>query len=106
MLGCSDAGMETRNNSPIGAVILAAGMSSRKGEAKQLLRLGEHNLLDQVVENVRGSRVEEIIVVLGHSAETIKAEVAIQGLKFVINEAYEQGIGTRCGRGSRLYQLQ
>jgi molybdenum cofactor cytidylyltransferase len=91
--------METRNNSRIGAVILAAGMSSRMGEAKQLLRLREHTLLDQVVDNVRGSRVDEIVVVLGHAAETIKAKVPNQGLKFVINEAYRQGMGTSLRTG-------
>jgi len=96
---CSGVEMEPRNNSRIGAVILAAGMSSRMGEAKQLLRLGERTLLDQVVESVRGSRVDEIIVVLGHAAETVKAGVATQGLKFVINEDYQRGIGTSLRTG-------
>jgi molybdenum cofactor cytidylyltransferase len=91
--------MEARNNSRIGAVILAAGMSSRMGEAKQLLRLGENTLLGQVVENVRGSRVDEIVLVLGHAAETIKETVAIQSLKVVINEAYRQGMGTSLRAG-------
>jgi molybdenum cofactor cytidylyltransferase len=50
--------MEARNNPRIGAVILAAGMSSRMGEAKQLLRLGGSTLLGQVLENVRSSRVD------------------------------------------------
>jgi molybdenum cofactor cytidylyltransferase len=56
----------------IGAVILAAGMSSRMGETKQLMRLGENTLLKQVVEIVRSCRVDEIVLVLGHQAETIK----------------------------------
>ena len=64
------------------------------GEAKQLLRLGENTLLGRVVENVRGSRVDEIILVLGHAAETIKESVATQSLKVVINEDYRQGMGT------------
>jgi molybdenum cofactor cytidylyltransferase len=91
--------METRNNSRIGAVILAAGMSSRMGEAKQLLRLGENTLLGQVVENVRGSRVDEIVLVLGHAAETIKEKLGIQGLTVVINDAYQQGMGTSLRTG-------
>jgi molybdenum cofactor cytidylyltransferase len=91
--------MDARNNSRIGAVILAAGMSSRMGEAKQLLRLGENTLLGQVVENVRGSSVDEIVLVLGHAAETIKERVAIQSLKVVINEAYRQGMGTSLRAG-------
>src|SRR5260370_5535053 len=71
----SEARMEAKNNSRIGAVILAAGTSSRMGEPKQLLRLGETTLLDQVVENVRGSQVDEIVIVLGHQAETIKERI-------------------------------
>jgi molybdenum cofactor cytidylyltransferase len=99
MAGCSEVGMEAKNNSRIGAVILAAGTSSRMGEAKQLLRLGEHTLLGQVVENVRGSRVDEIVLVLGHAAETIKERIVIQSLKIVINEAYRQGMGTSLRAG-------
>jgi molybdenum cofactor cytidylyltransferase len=91
--------MEAKNNSRIGAVILAAGMSSRMGEAKQLFRLGENTLLGHVVENVRASSVDEIVLVLGHAAETIKERVAIQGLKVVLNEAYRQGMGTSLRAG-------
>jgi len=92
--GCWGTRMEAKGNSRIAAVILAAGMSSRMGEAKQLLRLGENTLLGRVLENVRGSRVEEIVLVLGHAAETIKESVAAQSLKVVINEDYRQGMGT------------
>jgi molybdenum cofactor cytidylyltransferase len=83
----------------IGAVILAAGTSSRMGEAKQLLRLGATTLLDQVTENVRGSRVDEIVVVLGHEAETIKQTIATKKLKIVVNESYRQGMGTSLRAG-------
>jgi len=87
----------------IGAVVLAAGMSSRMGEAKQLLRLGAHTLLDQVVEIVRGSKVDEIVLVLGHQAETIKETIKkqprIKNLKVVINESYQQGMGTSLRMG-------
>ena len=82
-----------------GAVILAAGMSSRMGEAKQLLRLGQNTLLDQVVEIVRGSRVHEIVLVLGHQAETIQKQLAIKNLKIVINQSYQQGMGTSLRTG-------
>jgi molybdenum cofactor cytidylyltransferase len=50
--------MEARENSRIGAVILAAGTSSRMGEAKQLLRLDKKTLLSHVA--ARSSRVGEI----------------------------------------------
>jgi molybdenum cofactor cytidylyltransferase len=83
----------------IGAVILAAGTSSRMGEAKQLLRLGATTLLDQVTENVLGSRVDEIVLVLGHEAETIKQTIATKKLKIVVNESYRQGMGTSLRAG-------
>jgi len=91
--------MEARSNSRIGAVILAAGMSLRMGEAKQLLRLGEQTVLDQVLQNVRGSRVDEIILVLGHVAEAIKESLAIKNLKVAVNQDYQQGMGTSLRTG-------
>src|ERR1700756_3190437 len=95
--------MDARMTAQIGAVVLAAGMSSRMGEAKQLLRLGAHTLLDQVVEIVRGSKVDEIVLVLGHQAETIKETIKkqprIKNLKVVINESYQQGMGTSLRMG-------
>jgi molybdenum cofactor cytidylyltransferase len=99
MACCEETEMEARINSRVGAVILAAGISSRMGEAKQLLRLGETTLLDQVLENVRGSRVDEIVLVLGHKAETIRERISIQNLKVAINEDYRQGMGTSLRTG-------
>jgi len=91
--------MEARNNSRFGAVILAAGMSSRMGEAKQLLRLGESTLLGQVLENVRSSRVKDIVLVLGHEAEKIRERISTENLSLVINESYQQGMGTSLQAG-------
>ena len=91
--------MEARNNSRFGAVILAAGMSSRMGEAKQLLRLGNNTLLGQVLENVRSSGVKDIVLVLGHEAEKIKERISTENLSVVINESYRQGMGTSLRSG-------
>ena len=73
--------METRNNSRFAAVVLAAGMSSRMGEAKQLLQLGDNTLLGQVLDNVRSSRVKDIVLVLGHEAEKIKERISTDNLR-------------------------
>jgi len=91
--------MEARNDSRFGAVILAAGRSSRMGEAKQLLRLGEHTVLGQVLENVRGSGVKDIVLVLGHEAEKIRERISTENLNVVINESYQQGMGTSLRAG-------
>ena len=82
-----------------GAVVLAAGMSSRMGEAKQLLLLGENTLLNQVLDNVRGSKVAEIVVVLGHQAEIIEKQLGFKKLKVVVNESYQQGMATSLRTG-------
>lgn len=55
----------------ISAVILAAGLASRMGQQKLLLKLGEKSILEHTVENVLTSNTEEIIVVLGSEHEEI-----------------------------------
>ena len=60
--------VEQRVQESIGAVILAAGVSSRMGEPKQLLRLGGKALLEQVLDIARSAAVDEIVVVLGAAA--------------------------------------
>lgn len=91
--------MEARHRDRIGAVVLAAGMSSRMGEPKQLLRLGQRTVLEQSLENVRGARVQEIILVLGFAAEMIARQVAGDGVKIVINEQFREGMGSSLRTG-------
>jgi molybdenum cofactor cytidylyltransferase len=91
--------MQAREHSSIGAVVLAAGMSSRMGESKQLLRLGGRTVLQQTLENLRGARVDEIILVLGFAAETIAANTAVEGVKVVINPQFADGMGSSLRTG-------
>jgi molybdenum cofactor cytidylyltransferase len=86
----------------VAAIILAAGKSTRMGEAKQLLRLGESTVLGQTIENVRRSAVDEIVLVLGASAEAIRRRLpasSLEGLKMVVNPAYEQGMASSLRAG-------
>jgi len=86
----------------VAAVILAAGKSSRMGEPKQLLRLGETTVLGQTLENVRGAGVGEIVVVLGSSADTIRQQLpasTFSGLKVVVNQDYGQGMASSLRAG-------
>jgi molybdenum cofactor cytidylyltransferase len=94
--------MNAETNSQVAAIILAAGKSTRMGEAKQLLRLGDGTVLGQTIENVRRSRMDEIVLVLGSSAEAIRRQLPIsllEGLKVVINPAYAQGIASSLRAG-------
>jgi molybdenum cofactor cytidylyltransferase len=87
----------------VAAIILAAGKSTRMGEAKQLLRLGESTVLGRTIENVRRSAVvDEIVLVLGASAEAIRGQLPaslLEGLKVVVNPAYEQGMASSLRAG-------
>jgi molybdenum cofactor cytidylyltransferase len=91
-----------RKSGGVAAIILAAGKSTRMGEAKQLLRLGAGTVLGQAIENVRRSRMDEIVLVLGSSADAIRRQLPIsllEGLKVVINPAYAQGMASSLQAG-------
>jgi molybdenum cofactor cytidylyltransferase len=78
----------------ISAIILAAGVSSRMGQAKQLLPLGGSTVLAKTIENVRLAAIDELLVVLGASAETIRHQLPPEALKFVLNPDYQEGMAT------------
>src|SRR5260370_5490645 len=59
-----------------GALILAAGASSRMGTPKALLPWGESTLLDSAISTARGVPIDEIVVVLGPSTRHLEAELA------------------------------
>lgn len=94
--------MSTISDHRVGAIILAAGRSTRMGEAKQMLRLGESSVLGKTLENVRAVGVDEVVLVLGFSAETIRHQLpisAIDGLKVVVNQHYEKGMASSLREG-------
>lgn len=90
---------ESSSPSGVAAVILAAGMSKRMGAPKQLLKLGGATLLEHALNNVRRSQAREIVLVLGHVADAIREQTALDGVKVVINPAYEEGMGTSLRAG-------
>ena len=91
--------MKVQRRIRIGAVVLAAGASSRMGEPKQLLRFGEQTVLGQTMNNLRGSRVEQIVLVLGAAAQTIARQTATDGIKVVVNEQFREGMGSSLRTG-------
>jgi molybdenum cofactor cytidylyltransferase len=78
----------------VSAIILAAGTSTRMGQAKQLLPLGDTTVLAQTLKNTRHARLHEIVLVLGSSAEAIRHQLPLLDLKLVINPEYQQGIAS------------
>jgi molybdenum cofactor cytidylyltransferase len=89
-------------NSQVSAVILAAGSSTRMGQAKQLLPLGGTTVLARTIDNVRSAGLVEIVLVLGASAEAIRRQLPtslLEGLKVVVNQAYRQGMASSLREG-------
>src|ERR1700761_9214604 len=91
---------DTQNR--VSAVVLAAGASPRMGRAKQLLPLGGATILAHTLENVRSAAPEEIVLVLGASAEAIRRQLPqplAEGLKITVNHAYAQGMASSLREG-------
>jgi molybdenum cofactor cytidylyltransferase len=94
--------MTRKGKSRVGAIVLAAGKSARMGGTKQLLPLGESTVLEQTLENVRDTGIDEIVLVVGSSAEMIQRQLPIsivEGLKVVLNQNYSQGMASSLRTG-------
>ena len=74
---------------------MAAGESIRFGKPKQLLRLGNKYLIQWVLDAALGSRLKQIILVLGHEHQKILQALGNDAqhphLQVVINHQYKQG---------------
>jgi CTP:molybdopterin cytidylyltransferase MocA len=86
---------------PIVAIILAAGASSRLGQPKQLLRIGEETLLEGALRIARDAGAAPVLVVLGAHAEAIGKSIAFKGAIPVQNDLWPQGISTSIHAGLR-----
>jgi molybdenum cofactor cytidylyltransferase len=83
----------------LAGVVLAAGESRRMGRPKQLLPFGEGTILERVVDTVLTAGVGEVLVVLGHLADSVRVVLGDRPVRAVINESYRQGMlsSVKCG---------
>ena len=86
----------------VSAILLAAGESKRMGRLKQLLPLGRTTMVEQAIDNLLNSKVNEVIVVLGHEAEEIIKKIATKPVKIEVNPIYHQGMSTSIIAGLKL----
>ncbi len=75
----------------IGAVILAAGESSRMGTQKLLLDIKGKPMIERVFESFKGA-ADEIIVVLGHNPDEITPTLKKLGVEWTVNPKYSEGM--------------
>ena len=72
----------------IGAVIVAAGMSSRMGDFKPMLNIGSISIAQRIVATFHQAGVSRIAVVTGYNAQQLERHLSNSGLVFLRNEAY------------------
>jgi len=75
----------------IAAVVLSAGESSRMGSPKALLPISGVPFIEEIVRALKGTKIDRIIVVLGHHAEKIQKRIAHLPVTFVVNRDYAKG---------------
>lgn len=75
----------------VGAVIAAAGMSSRMHEFKPLLKIGNIINIRRVIQTFQRAGVQDIVVVTGFQAELLERHIADMGITCVFNPDYENG---------------
>jgi len=78
----------------IPAVVLAAGLSSRMGRPKAALPLGDDDtFLTRIVRTFTDAGVDDVVVVVGHEADAVRAAFDRSGLaaRFVHNAAFSSG---------------
>lgn len=84
-----------------GAMILAAGLSSRMGAFKPLLPIGEESALARLVHTLGKAGVQDIAVVTGYRAESLRDTLTALGVREVYNPGYEGGMFTSVLAGLR-----
>ena len=73
----------------IGAVIVAAGMSTRMGEFKPMLNIGSISVAQRILANFHQAGINKIVMVTGYNAVTLERHLAGNGVVFLRNEDYE-----------------
>lgn len=85
----------------VGAVILAAGDSSRFGQPKQLLMFRGETLVRRAVRAATEAGCGPVVVVVGESRSAIQADLRETSAIVIENPEWQRGLGTSVRRGTR-----
>ena len=84
----------------VAAVLLAAGRSRRMGAFKALLPFGRRSVVETCVANLLEAGAREVVVVVGHRADEIRAALARETrVRFAVNEVEGSEMGVSVARG-------
>jgi len=85
----------------IAAVILAAGRSQRMGAFKPLLPFGNQTVIESCIEYLRKGGAETIVVVLGHRAEEVQAQIKHLNVVCALNPDADSEMNASIAAGAR-----
>ncbi len=90
---------ESNPQSDCAAIVLAAGASTRLGEAKQLLRLNGESLLHHTVKLAANVGCRPIFTILGFDAERMRQELCGLETRILPNPDWQSGMSSslHCG---------
>jgi molybdenum cofactor cytidylyltransferase len=91
--------MPENRTAKIGAVVLAAGKSSRMGDNKLLLDFHGMPLICHTVDHLLALKLPEVVVVLGHQAQQVRQALAGRAVRFVTAEDYATGMSASLKAG-------
>jgi molybdenum cofactor cytidylyltransferase len=75
----------------ITAVVLAAGLSTRMGQPKMMLKWGNKTVIQQVVDTLFESGILDITVVTGEWYREISELINAEGVKVIVNPLFANG---------------
>jgi molybdenum cofactor cytidylyltransferase len=77
---------------PVGAVVLAAGLSRRMGQPKVLLPWANNRtILEHIIDQLIRARIDQVTVVTGHQSREVKALLKPLDVDVVYNQDYKTG---------------
>ena len=85
----------------LGAVILAAGYSSRMNAFKPLLEIGGISAVVRCVELFASCGLERVVVVTGHCREKVDAAIMDSGARAVFNPDFDRGMFSSIVAGTK-----
>jgi len=96
----------TEKNSPITAILLAAGGSRRLGQPKQLVPFKNDALINYIIDQIRNGGIKDIKVVLGSHYKEIKSQIISREVDILENLEWEEGISSSIKCGLRNINLE
>ncbi len=71
-----------------GALIVAAGKSSRMGDFKPMMQIGTISIAQRVIHNFRQAGINKIVMVTGYHSDILEHHLASNNIVFLKNEQY------------------